>query len=87
MYAELSENEQKVLDAHNKYRKIHNAPAMKINTEMSAEAAEWAEHLASTGTFEHSRSDRADRNSDGENLYYSCSSYDPDPVGDGVKEW
>ena len=83
MHAELSENEQKVLDAHNKYREIHNAPAMKINTEMSAEAAEWAEHLASTGTPEHP--DRDDRNSDGENLYYSCGSYDP--VGDGVKEW
>ena len=85
MHAELSENEQKVLDAHNKYRETHNALAMKINTEMSAEAAEWAEHLASTGTFEHS--DRDDRNGDGENIYCSCALYNPDPVGDGIKEW
>ena len=81
MHADL--NEQKVLDAHNKYREIHNAPAMKINTEMSAGATEWAEHLASTGTPVHSDTD--DRNGDGENIYNSCGFYDP--VGDGVKEW
>ena len=85
MHAELSENQQKVLDAHNKYRETHNAPEMKINTEMSAGAVEWAEHLASTGTSVHS--DRDDRNGDGENIYNSCGSHDPDPVGNGIKEW
>ena len=83
LIAEQSENEQKVLDAHNKYRKIHNAPPMRINTEMSAEAKEWAEHLASTGTFQHSKI--KDRNSDGENLLFACGM--PDPVDKTIDGW
>ena len=52
--AAQEEYEQVILGAHNKYRKIHNAPAMRINTDMSPEAAEWAEHMASTGMVVHS---------------------------------
>ena len=83
LIAEQSENERKVLDAHNKYRKIHNASPMRIDTEMSAEAKDWAEHLASTGTFQHSKI--KDRNSDGENLLFACGM--PDPVGKNIDGW
>lgn len=82
MIAEHAESEQKVLDAHNKYRKIHDAPAMSINSEMSSKAAEWAEHLASTGTFQHART----KNGDGENLYFGCGSIS-DPVAESTNGW
>ena len=63
LFTAAQEEYEQVLDAHNKYRKIHNATAMRINVDMSAEAAEWAEHMASTGIVVHS-----DRISDGESL-------------------
>ena len=81
----LSQNEQKVLAAHNKYRKIHNAPAMRINTQMSAKAAKWAKHLASTATFEH---DVHNLNGDGESLFYDCDyGTGTDPVGECTTDW
>ena len=84
MIAEHAENEQKVLDAHNKYRKIHDAPAMSINSEMSAKAAEWAEHLATTGTFQHASTKT--RHGDGENLYFGCGSIS-DRVAESTNAW
>lgn len=83
LIAEQSENKKKVLKAHNKYRKIDNASAMRINTNMSAEATDWAEQMASTGTFGHSEFNT--RNRDGENIYYGCGM--PDPVGDSTTAW
>ncbi|XP_028391914.1 uncharacterized protein LOC114516587 [Dendronephthya gigantea] len=65
-----AEFEQEGLEAHNKYRAIHEVAPMKLNTEMNAQAAKWAEHMASLGTLKHAESN--ERNGDGENIYYSC---------------
>ena len=78
----LSQNEQKLLDAHNKYRRVHNAPAMTINTNMSAKAAAWAKHLLSLGTLQH----HPHMHGDGENLFYDCSAVQAN-VEESTDEW
>ncbi len=58
--------------AHNIFRKIHEAPDMKMNSEMSKSAEEYAKKLAASGSFQHSNRD--ERKGDGENLAMKCSS-------------
>ena len=43
------------IDAHNNLRKLHNAPPLKHNAELSKIAQVYADHLAKTDTFEHSK--------------------------------
>ena len=60
------------LKAHNKYRRIHNAPAMRLNYDMSQQATAYAVRLASMGKLQHSSS--SERPGQGENLAMSCGS-------------
>ena len=78
-----SEFEQDALTAHNKYRAIHAAQPMKLNSEMSANAEKWAQNLVAKGKLEHST--REQRNGNGENLYYSCGL--PVSGSSSTKEW
>ncbi|CAF0787118.1 unnamed protein product [Brachionus calyciflorus] len=41
------------LDAHNKYRKLHDAPALELSNELTEQALEWAEHLAERGQLKY----------------------------------
>ena len=66
--------EQFHLDAHNKYRKVHNAPSMTLNSKMSKEAEEYAKKIAKLRRLQHSSP--KERNGQGENLAYSCKSGD-----------
>ena len=59
---------QDALQEHNKFRNIHEAPAMTLNNDMNTGAEDWARELFEEGKFEHSNSEH------GENLYYGCSS-------------
>ena len=74
--------QREVLMAHNRFRKIHGTPEMRLNAKMNKEAQAYAELLARNGVknIRHS----TDRNDDGENLAYSCSSRE-DPSFNGVK--
>jgi hypothetical protein len=36
------------LEAHNRYRKKHNAPPLELDSELNNLARDWAEHLAET---------------------------------------
>ena len=74
--------QREVLMAHNRLRKIHGTPEMRLNAKMNKEAQTYAEILARNGVknIRHS----TDRNDDGENLAYSCSSRE-DPNFNGVK--
>lgn len=60
--------EGEFLRVHNAYRSQHGAPPLSLNSELSAEAQSWAEHLLQKNTMMHSDT------SDGENIYYSSSS-------------
>ena len=72
------------LKAHNIFRKIHNAPDMKLNAKMSEEAEKYAKYLASIQDLKHS----TDRNGEGENLAYGCNSAGTEmSAAEAVKNW
>ncbi len=73
--------------AHNMLRKIHDAPGIKINSEMSKSAEEYAKKLAASGNFQHSSKD--ERKGDGENLAMKCSSKKGEEMGaeEATKNW
>ncbi|XP_029294651.1 Golgi-associated plant pathogenesis-related protein 1-like [Cottoperca gobio] len=73
--------QQEFLKAHNTYRTKHSAPLMTLNSEMSASAQKWADHLA-TSTMKHSGSQ------DGENIYNMWSSSTINLTGkEAVDSW
>lgn len=45
---------QELLDAHNHYRAEVGVPPLQWSDRLAANAQQWANHLAATGTFEHS---------------------------------
>lgn len=56
------------LNAHNKFRKIHETKPLKLNLKMCKEAEDYAKVLARKGGLQHANV------KDGENLAYACSS-------------
>ncbi|WP_406238436.1 CAP family protein [Nocardia sp. NBC_01009] len=54
---------QDMLNAHNQYRAKHGSPEMVLDPAVSASAQRWADHLADTQIFEHSKG-----SGNGENL-------------------
>ncbi|XP_033096957.1 uncharacterized protein LOC117101177 [Anneissia japonica] len=68
---DLKSFQKDALEAHNKYRSKHKAPALKESKELTKMAQEWAEHLVKNELFEH----RESRDT-GENIamHYSSAS-------------
>ena len=56
-----------MLDAHNAFRTARGLPSLGWSTNAAAHAQSWADHLASTDTFEHAQA--PDRVNEGENLW------------------
>ena len=75
------------LSAHNKFRKVHGAPEMKLDEEMTKSAEEYAKKIAQMGTLKHSSSD--ERSGNGENLAMKCSSREEDEMSaeEATKNW
>ena len=74
------------LEAHNKYRKIHNAPAMSLNRKMSLEAEKFAEKLAKGSALKHSPKET--RPDQAESLAMGCSTDVPPLTAPAaVKKW
>ena len=75
------------LKAHNMFRKIHGAPDMELDEEMTKSAEEYAKKLAKMGTLQHSSSD--ERSGNGENLAMKCSSLKGDEMSaeEATKNW
>ncbi|MBW4511467.1 MAG: CAP family protein [Scytonematopsis contorta HA4267-MV1] len=46
---------EEILNAHNNYRAEVGVPPLQWSENLVASAQQWAEHLAQTGTFEHSQ--------------------------------
>ncbi|KAL1261625.1 hypothetical protein QQF64_006890 [Cirrhinus molitorella] len=73
---------QEFLEAHNQYRKQHQAPALTYSDELCSAAQKWADHLLSINTLGHSETDN------GENVFYSFSSVKKTPEGKvAVDSW
>ena len=64
--------EEEGLAAHNKYRRIHDAPPMRLDSSMSQQAAAYAQRLARMGKLQHASS--SERPGQGENLAMACGS-------------
>ncbi|KAB8318710.1 hypothetical protein SD81_014885 [Tolypothrix campylonemoides VB511288] len=47
---------EEILNAHNKYRAEVGVQPLQWSEDLAASAQQWANHLAQTGTFQHSRS-------------------------------
>lgn len=54
---------KEALDAHNKYRCLHQAAELKWSRSLEKEAQSWANQLAKEGCLKHDNTD------DGENMY------------------
>lgn len=65
---DLATLRSRALSQHNTYRAMHHAPALTSSDALNSSAQSWANHLAATGTFAHSRTTGV-----GENLYVSYS--------------
>ncbi|QGN56372.1 SCP-like extracellular [Novosphingobium sp. Gsoil 351] len=79
----LAETEVQLLNAHNLERDRVGVPRLRWNPSLAQEAQAWADTLASSGQFEHSR----DREDEGENLWMgTAGSYSTDEMVGGFVE-
>lgn len=60
---------QRLLAAHNRERALAGVPALAWDQALAADAQGWADALAETNSFEHSRADPSDPETPGENLW------------------
>ncbi|MCQ2816877.1 MAG: CAP domain-containing protein [archaeon] len=65
--------EQDCLNAHNEYRKKHHSPPLELNSELSKIAKSYAQKLAATNSFQHSKNKWNGKDL-GENLFM-CKGY------------
>ncbi|KAF4964562.1 hypothetical protein FSARC_7521 [Fusarium sarcochroum] len=72
----LTADQQKAVDLHNEARKAVGNDALEWDDSLVSGAQEWAEHLVSLGSLEHSQGE------DGENLYQG---YGDTPFADAVE--
>ena len=74
------------LSKHNTYRNTHQAPAMTASDSLNSGAQSWANQIASSGVFEHSKTSGV-----GENIYATyttASSIDAGTLAnEAVKSW
>lgn len=68
----LGSYEKDFLTAHNKYRRIHRAPPMRLDSSVTRQARAYAQRLARMGSLQHSSS--SERPGQGENLAMACGS-------------
>ena len=68
----LGSYEEEGLAAHNRYREVHEAKPMRLDSSMTQQARAYAQRLARMGTLQHSSS--SERPDQGENLAMACGS-------------
>jgi len=65
--------DERILIAHNQERATLGLEPLNWNPALAQSAQQWADHLASTGRFEHAPENR--RNPEGENLWAGTKGY------------
>ena len=77
----LANLDHRLLAAHNRERALTGVPALAWDDHLAEDAREWAEALAETNSFEHSRADPTDPETPGENLWAGTSgAYAPEEM-------
>ena len=81
----VGSNQREVgLNLHNQYRRIHNAPAMRLTSELNDNAQRYADKLARESLFEHD----PNKKGEGENLGLQCGTgSDADLVKKVINAW
>ena len=84
-FLSASQFQQEALSIHNRYRAIHNAPALTLNCEMSKNAAAHAQKLADLDTLV--QSSYTERPEQGENLSLGCYENREETAEEAIKGW
>ena len=71
---------KEALEAHNRYRSLHQAPELKLSRKLEKDAQSWANQLAKEGCLRHDDTD------DGENVY-AVMGKDDVTGADAVDRW
>ncbi|XP_026844644.1 protein PRY1 [Drosophila persimilis] len=71
---------QECLNAHNKYRALHQAPPLTLNPKLNALATNWAQHLLALNRMEHRQNSGY-----GENIYMAMGGMMS--AADAVASW
>lgn len=71
---------KEALDAHNKYRVLHQVPELKWSRKLEKDAETWANQLAKEGRLKHDDTD------DGENVY-AVMGKDDVTGGEVIERW
>jgi len=74
------------LKTHNEFRKNHSVPALKLNKDISAIAQKWANQLAKTNSFSHSKDRDYKGQKMGENIAMKYTSSRDDFTGQQVTD-
>ncbi|XP_028410143.1 uncharacterized protein LOC114532760 [Dendronephthya gigantea] len=77
--------QREALAQHNNYRKLHDAPELRLNKEMSEQAADYARILTLTGSVDHSK--QTERPNQGENIFMECSKTNSPSPNDAARKW
>ncbi|XP_040180508.1 Golgi-associated plant pathogenesis-related protein 1-like [Rana temporaria] len=79
----LRQFEASFLSAHNKYRKLHGSPPLRLSRNLCSSAQRWADYILSIRVLQHSNWQGL-----GENIYTKSSSVPIDLSGnEGVDCW
>jgi hypothetical protein len=79
----LSSLDERLLAAHNRERSAAGIAPLEWDDTLSAEAEEWADHLAALGDIEHSPDDPDELDPQGENLWLGTrGAYSPEEMVD-----
>ncbi|XP_078365331.1 uncharacterized protein LOC144649653 isoform X1 [Oculina patagonica] len=81
----FTQEEEIGLSVHNEFRQVHGVPGMTLDRQMCDQAKAWAERLAQRGQLQHSSSQ--EREGQGENLSYGCSSNQAQTMEEAVTGW
>uniref|UniRef100_A0A914QNL7 SCP domain-containing protein n=1 Tax=Panagrolaimus davidi TaxID=227884 RepID=A0A914QNL7_9BILA len=54
-FNEIATYRREQFEAINEYRKLHGVPPLTLDQKITNDAQAWADHLAKTGQFEHSK--------------------------------
>ena len=84
-FSAFTSEEKNGLASHDKFRKVHQVPLMRLDKEMCNQAKAYAQKIAKMGKLVHSPG--KERPGQGENLSMGCSTHKAQAVEEAVASW